>query len=67
MAAERALKTLTVRETEVAHLLAEGKSNKDVARLLDISVRTVETHRAHILSKLNIRSTTQLVRLLLLD
>lgn len=67
MAARRALETLTPREMEVAKLLSEGKSNKDVARTLDISVRTVETHRAHVLSKLNIRSTTQLVRLLLTE
>ena len=67
MATRRALETLTPREREVAKLLSEGKSNKDVARTLDISVRTVETHRAHILSKLNIRSTTQLVRLLLIE
>ena len=64
-AAARRLESLTPRELEVAERLAQGLSNKETARELDISPRTVETHRAHILSKLDIRSVSQLVRLLM--
>jgi DNA-binding NarL/FixJ family response regulator len=53
--------TLTERECEVTRLLATGKSNKDVATALAISVRTVETHRASIMRKLEIRSIVDLV------
>jgi len=53
---------LTPREREVAQLLAEGKSNKEAAVLLDISAKTVETHRANIMIKLNAHSITELVR-----
>lgn len=64
-AALRRLESLTPRELEVAERLAQGLSNKETARELDISPRTVETHRAHILSKLDIRSVSQLVRILM--
>ena len=64
-AALRRLDSLTPREREVAERLAQGLSNKETARELDISPRTVETHRAHILSKLDIRSVSQLVRILM--
>jgi DNA-binding NarL/FixJ family response regulator len=53
---------LTPREREVVQLLAEGGSNKEVATLLDISAKTVETHRANIMVKLNLHSITELVR-----
>lgn len=53
---------LTTREREVLKLIAEGKSNKEVANLLFISVRTVQHHRANIRKKLNIRKTADLVR-----
>ncbi|WP_322096474.1 response regulator transcription factor [Pelagibius marinus] len=53
---------LTSREQTVLVLLAEGKSNKEVARELEISVRTVETHRKNIKSKLEISSTAGLTR-----
>jgi DNA-binding NarL/FixJ family response regulator len=53
---------LTTREREVMHLLAEGKSNKEIAMLLTISPKTVETHRARIMDKLRVRSMNQLVR-----
>jgi DNA-binding NarL/FixJ family response regulator len=53
---------LTTREREVLKLIAEGSSNKEIADLLFISVRTVENHRASIMRKLNIRKTTDLVR-----
>jgi len=53
--------TLTEREREVTRLLAAGQSNKDVATALAISVRTVETHRASIMRKLEIKSIVELV------
>lgn len=53
---------LTSREREVVQLLAEGKSNKDVARALDLSVKTVETHRAAVMRKLDLHSLADLVR-----
>lgn len=53
---------LSARETEVLNLIAGGKSNRDIATVLYISVRTVEAHRATILSKLNLRNTADLVR-----
>jgi len=53
--------TLTPREREVLQLLAEGKSNKEVASALTISVMTVETHRAHIMHKLEAHSVAELV------
>ena len=52
---------LSEREREVFQLVAEGRSNKEVADLLAISVATVETHRAHILQKLDVHSTAELV------
>ena len=52
---------LTPREREVAQLLAEGKSNKEVAATLGINFKTAETHRAHIMSKLNLHSLSDLV------
>jgi two-component system response regulator NreC len=52
---------LSEREREVFQLVAEGHSNKDVADLLSISVATVETHRSHILQKLDVHSTAELV------
>jgi DNA-binding NarL/FixJ family response regulator len=53
---------LTAREQEVLQLLAEGKSNKEVASVLRISPKTVETHRARIMSKLDVHSVGGLVR-----
>jgi len=52
---------LSPREREIIQLLAEGKSNNEVADMLNISARTVETHRAHIMQKLNLHSITELV------
>jgi two-component system, NarL family, response regulator NreC len=52
---------LTEREKEVIQLLAEGKSNKEVAGILDVSVHTVETHRMHLMQKLNLHSTAEIV------
>jgi two-component system, NarL family, response regulator NreC len=53
---------LSAREREIVQLIAEGKSNKEVADALGISVRTAETHRASILRKLNLDSVAGLVR-----
>jgi DNA-binding NarL/FixJ family response regulator len=52
---------LSEREREVFQLVAEGHSNKEVANLLCVSPATVETHRAHILQKLDLHSTAELV------
>jgi two-component system response regulator NreC len=52
---------LTTREREVLQLLAEGKSNKDVATLLTLSTYTIETHRSNIFQKLNLHSTAELI------
>jgi DNA-binding NarL/FixJ family response regulator len=52
---------LTPRQRETIQLLAEGRSNKEVAATLGISVKTVEAHRANIMLKLNLHSVTELV------
>lgn len=52
---------LTAREREIVQLLAEGKSNKEIATSLDLSVKTVETHRANIMEKLGLHSMAELV------
>jgi len=53
---------LTVRQREITQLLAEGHSTREVAILLNVSVKTAETHRANIMRRLNCRSSVQLVR-----
>jgi DNA-binding NarL/FixJ family response regulator len=53
--------SLSEREREVLQLVAEGRSNKEVADLLCLSPATVETHRAHILQKLDVHNTAELV------
>ena len=55
-------RSLTAREREVLKFLSEGKSNSEVAEVLRISIRTVETHRANIMNKLDLRNTAELVR-----
>lgn len=52
---------LTSREKEVLQLLAEGKSNKEVATLLDLSLYTVESHRTNLMRKLNLHNTAEIV------
>ena len=52
---------LSEREREIFQLVAEGNSNKEIADLLSISPATVETHRAHILQKLDLHSTAEIV------
>lgn len=53
---------LTSRQREIVQLLAEGKSSKEVAAVLGLSVKTAETHRANIMRKLDCHSVTELVR-----
>ncbi len=56
------LELLTTREKEIFHLLAEGKTAREVAEQLCISPKTVHTHRQHILDKLGFRNLAQLIR-----
>jgi DNA-binding NarL/FixJ family response regulator len=51
-----------MREREIVQLLAEGRSNKEVAGALSISVRTAETHRANVMRRLNLDSLASLIR-----
>jgi two-component system response regulator NreC len=53
---------LTSREREVLQLIAEGSSNQKIAEELFISVKTVEAHRAHIMTKLHAKNRTDLIR-----
>ena len=53
--------TLTPREREVFQLLAEGSSNKEVSSQLKISLKTAESHRARVMHKLNLHSTSDIV------
>jgi len=53
---------LTSREREVLQMIAEGKTNKDIANILKLSVYTVDAHRGHIMEKLNLHSGNELVR-----
>jgi DNA-binding NarL/FixJ family response regulator len=54
--------SLTHREREVVQQIAEGRINKEIAQILNISVKTVETHRASVMHKLKLRTTADLVR-----
>jgi DNA-binding NarL/FixJ family response regulator len=56
------LETFTMRELEVAQLIAEGNANKQIARHLNISVKTVESHRAAAMRKAGVRTAAELVR-----
>jgi DNA-binding NarL/FixJ family response regulator len=53
--------SLSEREREIFQLVAEGRSSKDIAALLSVSPTTVETHRAHIMQKLDVHNTAELV------
>lgn len=55
-------KNLTQREREVFHLVVDGKTTKEVARALDVSVKTAENHRGKVLEKLGVSNTAELVR-----
>ncbi len=52
---------LTPREREIAHLVAEGKTNKEISTILTISLKTVEAHRSNLMHKLNLSSVSELV------
>jgi len=58
---EDAYDLLTPREREILQLIAEGKSNKDIANLLNLSVYTVESHRSNLMEKLNLRGLPELI------
>ena len=58
---EDSYELLTEREREVLQLLAEGRSNKEVATLLDVSVYTVDTHRMRLMQKLKLHNTAEIV------
>ena len=60
--AEDSVARLTDREREVLQLIAEGKTNKEIATLLSVSINTVETHRKHIMEKLDLHNTADIVR-----
>ena len=53
---------LTDREREIVQLLIEGKTIKQIADLLFLSVKTVYTHRAHVMQKLDVKSTAELIK-----
>jgi len=53
---------ITDREREIVQLLGEGKSSKEIATILGLGVRTVETHRAAIMKKLGLKSFSELIR-----
>jgi two-component system response regulator NreC len=59
---EDALSRLTGREREVLQLISEGKTNKEIARVLSLSINTVESHRKHVMEKLDLHNTADLVR-----
>lgn len=56
------MESFTIRELEVAQLIAEGNGNKQIARLLDISIKTVESHRAAAMRKAGVRTAAEFVR-----
>jgi RNA polymerase sigma factor (sigma-70 family) len=56
------METLTEREREVVQLVVKGLSTKEIALQLDISTRTVETHRANLMRKLNLKSVALLTQ-----
>jgi two-component system nitrate/nitrite response regulator NarL len=56
------IRDLSAREEEVLRFIAEGRSNKEIAKCMFISVRTVETHREHIMRKLGIHSAAGLAK-----
>lgn len=60
--ADATTEQLSAREREIVQLLAEGNSNKDIARVLNISVKTAETHRSNVMRKMGFESLPELVR-----
>lgn len=66
MAGKLALDRLTDRELEIFELLGQGRTVKQIARMLHLSNKTVEAHREHIKDKLDVKSSTELLRLAVL-
>lgn len=64
--ATRLLEQLTPREREIMNLVVSGYHNREIAEMLSISVRTVEVHKAHVMSKLGVDSVADLVRMSML-
>jgi two-component system, NarL family, response regulator NreC len=64
---QSSLTPLNPREREVLQLLTEGKKRREIAELLHISVKTVESHRRNLMTKLNVKSVAELTRLALRD
>lgn len=58
---------LTNRELEVAYMLARGETNREISTALGISIKTIDTHRGHLLKKLGCRNNVALVRLMIRD
>ena len=54
--------SLTTRELEVFQLMAQGKTTRELASLLNVSMKTIETHRLHIMEKLNLQNMVDLVK-----
>lgn len=61
-ASEKSIEPLTAREKEVLRFIAQGHTNKQIARLLNLSVRTVESHRSNLMGKLGMSTRVELVR-----
>lgn len=57
--------TLTAREHQVAMELSFGKTNREIAKLLSISIKTIDTHRGHVMKKLGVRNNVELLRFML--
>jgi len=53
--------TLSEREREIFQLIVEGRTNKEIAEMLGVSPSTIETHRAHIMEKLDVHSAVEMV------
>ena len=64
---ENALHQLTMREKEVLIIISDGSTNKETAKKLNISVRTVETHRKNIMQKLDVKNIAGLIKFCILN
>jgi DNA-binding NarL/FixJ family response regulator len=58
-----AISSLTAREREILQLMAEGNSVKEIAGILNLSAKTIETHRSHLMEKLNAKSIAELTKI----
>jgi DNA-binding NarL/FixJ family response regulator len=57
------ISALTAREREVLQLLSEGNSTKEISRILDVSVKTIESYRSHLMAKLDVQSIAELTKI----